>query len=239
MPEDQTLDTEDSAQDDQGQADQTPDEGQVDDQQQKPFTPEQEQYMGSWMGRIISKQFEEKVLPALQQNQTQFQDRQVNEGDALDKFNQKLHDMVLEGKVTEAFDLYSQVASRAKENLSRTSKIQTDKALTSYSEEPNYKDVYNDAKEIAYEMVNKGVAPEVAAETAYAKAELKYLKNKDSNRTPQQMLDKGKRVEPKKKAKLPDIFRKAYERDKKKGLFKDEQDYINNLSPEIRAKYGL
>ena len=93
MPEDQTLDTEDSAQDDQGQEDQTPESGQVDDQQQKPFTPEQEQYMGSWMGRIISKQFEEKVLPALQQSQPQFQDRQVNEGDALDEVIDAARDM--------------------------------------------------------------------------------------------------------------------------------------------------
>lgn len=240
MTDDQDLDTDVSAQDDQGQIqddDQTPDTGQADDTPQKPFTPEQEQYIGSWMGRIISKQFDEKVIPTIQQTQTA---PEPTGDSALDEFNQKLQDMVLEGNVTGALQLYNQVQARATENLTKTNRIQTDKALTAFSEEPYYKDVFKDAQSLAHSLVAKGYSPEIAAEHAYTKTESKYLKKKlNPSAEPQDMLGSGKRVVSNKKLKLPKQFKKAYERDKAKGLFKDEQEYINNLSPAIRAKYGI
>ena len=247
MADDQDLDTGQAQADDNQADDQQPpdggqDDGQADGQQepQKPFTPEQEQYMGSWMGRIISKQFDEKVLPVIQQNQPAPPPQPPGGDSALDEFNEKLQDMVLGGNVTGALQLYNQVQTQATENLTKTNRVQTDRALTSFSDEPYYKDVFKEAQSMAHDMVAKGFPPDTAAEYAYTKAEAKHLKKKLNPSTePQGMLEGGRRQPSDKKPKLPAQFKKAYERDKKKGFFKDEQDYINNLSPAIRAKYGI
>ena len=106
MPDDQLDTTDDAAQNDQG--DQT-DTDQVDtdqaDQDKKPFTSEQEQHIGSWLGRIVAKQIDEKVLPALKPQTPQ----PNQEPGALDKFNETLQEKIFSSYETGSNKLRSSV----------------------------------------------------------------------------------------------------------------------------------
>ncbi len=211
---------------------------------QKPFTPEQEQYIGSWLGRIVKKQIEEGVLPHIQQQQPAIQ--QQGNPDAMKQFNEKLQEKIFAGDVTGALQDFMNVQEHAKQNLTKTQKVQTDRAVTSFSDKPYYKDIYQDMEKIARDTVAQGFPPEAAAVFAYNTAKANYLEakiagggNRGDDDSSLDMLPGGKRQPNKKAIKLPAQFKAAFERDKMKGLFKDEQDYINNLSPAIRQKYGI
>ena len=121
---------------------------------QSPFTPEQEQYMGSWFGRIVSNQLEEKVMPHLNKVSETQPTNIPNAGseDALTKFNEKVQTMIFDGKVLEAFQLVQDVQNRAKTNVSQAQKVETDKLITNLSDQPYYKDIFSDVKNIASEM---------------------------------------------------------------------------------------
>ena len=103
MADDNLDTTQDMAQGDDN-TDQNVDTQQADDTQSqqdqpaRPFTPEQEQWMGSWMGRIIKKQIDENVLPQIQgalQNNQQHQFQQPSGGEnPMDKFNEQLQEMI-------------------------------------------------------------------------------------------------------------------------------------------------
>lgn len=210
---------------------------------QKPFTEQQEQYIGSWLGRIVKKQIDESVLPHIQQQQSVTQP--PVDGNAMKQFNERLQEKIFAGDVTGAFQDFMAVQDQAKQNITKTQKVQTDRAITSYSDKPYYKDIYQDMEKIARDTVAQGFPPEAAALFAYNTAKGNYLETKisgggsDDREGSLDMLPGGKRQQVKKTAKLPAQFKAAYERDKKRGLFKDEQDYINNLSPAIRQKYGI
>jgi hypothetical protein len=38
---------------------------------------------------------------------------------------------------------------------------------------------------------------------------------------------------------LPEALKAAADRDIKSGLFKDEAEYMNELSPQVKERYGL
>ena len=131
---------------------------------QKPFTPDQEQFMGSWMGRMIAKQFDEKVVPLLQEHQaTRQADPNVPTGDALSQFNERLTTELFEDPVG-AIQKVIKLTKDTDANLSQAKKTQTNKALTTYSDDPFYKDIYQDMLVIAHEQASKG-APRASPES--------------------------------------------------------------------------
>ena len=237
-----TDDQMDTATDDAAQDDQIDQDAQVDtdqaDQDQKPFNPEQEQYIGSWLGRIVKKQIEESVLPHIQQQPTRPEPTQ--EPGALDKFNEQLQEKIFSGDVMGAFNMAKSVQTQADQNLSTQKTIETDRALTALSDQPFYKDTFGEAQKIAHEAVQLGYPPEAAVEYGYNKAKANFLEKKLAGDDGGLNLSEGGKPPPKTKApKLPPEFKKAYERDKAKGLFKNEKEYIEALSPNIRTKYGI
>jgi hypothetical protein len=53
------------------------------------------------------------------------------------------------------------------------------------------------------------------------------------------MSGPGKQVKTTKKPKIPTELKAAAERDIRDGFFKDEDEYLANLSPQMKAKYGI
>jgi len=205
----------------------------------KPFTPDQEQYIGSWMGRIIKKQFDESVMPVLQDainRKPTFHPGGDNE--VLKKFNEELSEEMFTnplGAIQKAVNAIEQ----SKVELTKTQTVQVDKAITSHSDDPLYKDIYQDMRAIAHDAVKKGYPPGPAAEYALAKAKANHFENATKGEGGLNFADGGKSTAGKKTPKLPPEFKKAAARDIEKGLFKNEAEYIESLSPAIRAKYGI
>ena len=207
------------------------------DQDPKPFTSEQEQYLKSWGGRINKDVAEIKQMLQGQQPQTP---QPTQEPGALDKFNEQLQEKIFAGDVMGALQMASNVQDQAKQTLNKNQKIETDRALTALSDQPFYKDTFGEAQKIAHEAVQLGYPPEAAVEYGYNKAKANYLEKKLAGDDSGLDLSGGGKPSPRTKApKLPPEFKKAYERDKAKGLFKNEKEYIEHLSPNIRAKYGI
>jgi len=208
-----------------------------DEEPQKPFSPEQEQYLGSWLGRIVKKQLEENlpvreepVIPQAQHNE------------ALKGFNEELQTMVFDGDVVGAVKRANEVLKRADTNLSKAQAIEADKAIVSYSDKPFYNDIYADMKKVVHEAVGNGYPPHEAVRMAYAETKSALLENKikeSGGHDGLGLLSGGSKPRTNKDTKVPAKFKAACAKDIKSGLFKDEADWISALSPEIRAANGM
>ncbi len=203
----------------------------------KPFTPEQEQYLGSWFGRIVAKQLDDR-LPA-KPNDDDYVAPPEGGNAPIDQFNEQLSQGLLGDNPLGAIQKAMNVVEAAKNNQNKTQKIQTDKAITAMSDQPYYKDIYQDMQKIAHEAAGK-MEPSMVADYAYTKAKANFMETQaNPDNSDLGLLPGGKRVVIKKTGKLPDQFKQAFERDKAKGLFKDEAEYIKHLSPEIKERYGI
>jgi len=210
-----------------------------DPSKKKPFTPEQEQYLGSWFGRIVSKQIEEKVLPHIQQPSPR--QPSGDDNDQVKRFNEEMVTLLLENPM-EAFTRMNNVYSNMQSNLSKGKQAQLQKTLTSFSEKPLYKEVFTEMKQIAEAAVNEGYPPEAATEYAYYKAKANYLEGSRSGGDDDGSFgNMGGGIHKKtgKKPVLPERFKEAARRAIEDGYFKDEDEYIKALHPSIRSQYGI
>jgi hypothetical protein len=211
------------------------------DKPQKPFSPEQEQYIGSWLGRMVKKQVEEKILPEIQKvSQTQTYQPQNQGEDVVKKFNEEITTLFFENPM-EAINRIMAVRENAGRQMSQTKNLQLQKSLTSYSDKALYKEVYADMKQIAEKAVSEGVPPEHAAEYAYFRSKANYLegsRNTDDDGGFGNM-NGGMRKPKTKKAELPPQLKAAAQRDIADGLYKDEAEYIKALHPKVREQYGI
>jgi len=240
------LDT-DTAQDDhvdqdadQVDTDQTDQTDQADQQDDvEGFNEKQLQQMYSASGRIISKQFEEKILPMLQELKPQTPQTQTPS--AGEDFNKSLQDMIFSGDVVGAFERYSTAKAQQETNLTQAQETATNKAITTYSEDPLYKEIYDDVKERANKLVKDGFPPIPAARTAMAEVKAGYLERKLTGDPEGSlgMLGGGIRTKTTKAVKLPPEFKAACAKGIKDGLWKDEKEYIADLSPRVKAKLGI
>jgi len=236
------LDTNEEAQGDQVETEEVDTDTQADQEPQKPFTEEQEQHMGSWMGRIVSRQIEDKVLPAMRDMLIETQKApELKSPEVKDKFNQELLDMFLGGNVMGALDKAAQVTQSAKQNMTRQQSIDTDKAITTYSEDPYYKDIHSDVKSLAAEYVKEGYPVGPAVKMAFSESKLSFVEKKGSDGGANlEMVGGGRRSQSTKKSKLPSVFKSACAKDIKDGLYTDEADWMKNgLTPKLRKKYGI
>jgi len=215
--------------------------GDQDKDKGKPFSPEQEQYLGSWMGRIIKRQIEESIVPLVNKVESRPVYAPQNESrEVLKKFNEEVSEQLFTDPVA-AIQKVIRAIDASKTQLTKSQTVEVNKAITSFSEEPLYKDIYQDIKAIAHERAGKGYPADAAADYAFTKAKLNYIEKRSApgEEGGLDLLDGGRQTRPSKTPKLPLEFKKAYERDRSKGLFKSEADYIANLSPAIRAKYDI
>jgi len=205
----------------------------------KPFNEEQEQYIGSWLGRIVSKQFDEKVTPMLQELKPSAPP--PPSPNVVEDFNKSLQDMIFSGDVVGAFERYSTAKAQQETNLTQAQETATNKAITTYSEDPLYKEIYDDVKERANKLVKDGFPPIPAARTAMAEVKAGYLERKLTGDPEGSlgMLGGGIRTKTTKAVKLPPEFKAACAKGIKDGLWKDEKEYIADLSPRVKAKLGI
>lgn len=206
------------------------------------FSKEQLQQLGSMTGRLIKKQFDEDIVPLLQ-TRTPAPTSVPGEGSAVDKFNEKLQEMVFSGDVMGAMRMARQVDDNAKTNLTKSQETETARLITTYSNKPYYKDIYSDMKTFASEAAAKGFPPEAATEFAFEKATSKHLQTIVGGGNPDEgsleMTGGGRRTTRTKTPTLPPEFKEAAARDIAKGIFKDEKDYISALSPIVRERHGI
>jgi len=216
----------------------------------RPFTPEQEQFMGSWMGRKIKEHIDKGLQPILERFQSQpnlppgmpYGNHPAAPGpDPIKAFNENLRDRILDGDVLGAFTDVMKATESAKTNIAKQSNDRMVRAMTGYAEDPMYKEIYADAAAIAQQELAKGTPPEYAAELGFARAKLTALGGGSRRQTEGNpaMMSGGRPAPKTKEVKLPAFLKSAYERDKQDGLFKNEAEYIANLGPEVKAKYGL
>lgn len=196
------------------------------------FNEAQLQQMYSAVGRIVKNQFDEHVIPMLQGQASQKEAPKAETTDNLDR--------ALGGDFDGAVEsAYEKLERKKRESLTKGISL-TKQALTSYSEQPFYKDIYTEAEKLAGGYLSQGYPPQAAAKMAFIEAKATHLQGQLSGGDVNLGMSSGstKKTE-KKKAKLPDAFKKAAARDIAKGIFTDEADYINSLSPDIRKRYGI
>uniref|UniRef100_A0A6H1Z5P5 Capsid assembly protein n=1 Tax=viral metagenome TaxID=1070528 RepID=A0A6H1Z5P5_9ZZZZ len=218
--------------------------GQVADTQAekvKPFTPEQEQYLGSWMGRIVARQFDEKVAPHLRQQPQQ--QPPANQDEMMKQFNERVGEKIFSGNAVEAVDMVLSLKEQAKQNLSQTQNMNLLRILTTYTDQPYYEDINQEIHRLAKEKLSEGAPPDKAVKWAYAEAKGNYLEDKmktgDRDTSNLGLTGGGRQLGRQKVAKLPPEFQRAMERDIRDGIFKDQADYIKSLNPKVRERIGL
>jgi len=202
------------------------------------FSKEQEAFMNTMLekqseqltshfGRIVTKQMEEKFMPEIKKNQVdpkQFEEIVQGKGFG--------GDMV--GAINEVIDMREKNAS----DLQKAKEEAITEEMEKFKDQPFFQETEAQIKEIAIAAIKKGHPPAPAVELAYEKAGRIFLQNKD----PEYKLSMsrgGKQAPRKKEAKLPAAFKTQAAKDIANGIFKDEADYIANLSPSIREKHGI
>ncbi len=211
------------------------------------FSKKQLEQLGTLIGRISKQQFDERYAPLLEtKNAPPAQVPPQTTPDVLKTFNEQLQQKIFEGDVLGAIQMATDVQTRARDSLSKSQLVETERMIVSYSEKPLYKDIHSEMDKIAKQAVGQGYPPGAAVEYAYTKALSDYLLAQKGGNTEDgshgdglSVLRGGRQQHNTKEPKLPPEFKAAFERDKAKGLFKDEKEYIASLSPTIRKHYGI
>jgi hypothetical protein len=122
---------------------------------------------------------------------------------------------------------------------------QADKILSGFDGQPFFKDIEQDVRTAAANYVASGMDPEVAAKLAFSEKRSDYFGamlatvNK-TNPAALETLKSGGNSKPSvEKPKLPPEFAEACKKEIAAGNFKDEDEYIEFLSPSIRKQHGL
>ena len=202
------------------------------------MTPEQ---VMSWLGRInkeqIAKQFDEKVLPIIDEMKA---GRQVTDASPPTEDLQSLLFSSDPADHDKYYEIMSRRAASRTQTVMSSKQKELDSAILVYSEDPIYRDIHGDMKRIATEKMKEGWPPKAAAEHARTAAEALYLKGQTSEvEGDLSMLSGGGRPPGKKKVSLPQKLKAACQRDIDDGIVKDEADFVKNMSPKMRELYGL
>lgn len=208
------------------------------------FNKKQLQQLGSLVGKIAVSHINEKVLPLIKEKGEPIQPA-LEPGDqdnAYQKFNEKIAEKFYGGDPMGAFRMMMDVQKKAQENLTQTQKTQTDKLLGTYSDKPYYKEIYQDMKDRAQTLVGQGYPSDAACRTAYAEAVNDFTqqnKGGEGEEGDLEMLGGGRPPKTPKKPKLPERLKAAAARDIEQGLFKNEEEWIEQLSPQVRQAHGI
>lgn len=167
---------------------------------------------------------------------------------SLEAFNEDLYRQMMEGDVMGALQRATDVMQEAQTKLRDTKRKQVDDSVSSLTSDPVLKDFLSqhsdNVKKTAYTYAERGYSPLDAVKLAVANIELDARKEaalNPDNPVNTGMLEPGRGGKGPQSAdkKLPPQFEAAYQRDKEKGLFKDRNEYIANLSPRVREQFGI
>jgi hypothetical protein len=182
--------------------------------------------MTSHFGRIVTKQMDEKYMPKIKESQ--IDPEQLKEQLSTEFLTDP------EGTINKMLDKREQdrktVADKKLELVSEEMK--------KFEDRPLFSETQKEIEKLAGEALEKGYPPGPAVELAYEKAKSNHLINRDPDLR-LAMSPPGSPKPREKKTKMPQEFKAAAQRDIAAGLFKDEQDYLDNLSQDVKARYGL
>jgi len=240
MPEDQVQDPDDTTDDTALATDDTThdDTAVADDTELPGLNKKQMEQVGTLSGRYAAQQIEEKIMPLLQELKgSAGTSQQAPSQDAIENFKQQMSEEIYTDPYS-AFSKMMDVRERAKVNLSKSQTVATDTAITAYSDDPCYKDIFTDARKIAHQATTEGFPPEAAAKLGIYQAKAAFLEPKKEP-TDLGMIGGGVQTKITKEPKLPKEFEKDAKASIAKGYHKDMKDYISDISPAIRAKYNI
>ena len=202
------------------------------------FSTAQEEYMDkmfekqsekltSHFGRIITKQMEEKFLP-------QIKKEQINPDDLNEQLSNKLFGGDVNGTVRDIIKNYNKEETQ----LVTEKQSLVDKEMEKFADQPLFKETESEIRKIALEAVEKGHPPAPAVELGVAMAGKNFLQNKSPEYN-LGMVGQGKIPVRTKTAKIPAELKAAADRDIADGIFKDEAEYMAQLSPDVKERYGI
>ena len=185
------------------------------------LTPEYitKEQAGTWMGRIVKKQFDEGVLPILNEIKSGMSKPTENAPDST------LQDLMFTDP-DKFFDMGLQRANERQKNLSETRVGQMNTEIQKLSEDPEFKDLYPDITEEARKRIGKGYPIKEAVESAVLAAKVKLLQGKLTPAESLGMLDGGRGKPRTKTVKLTADEEKACARDIRDGIFKTKEEWI-------------
>ena len=249
MPDEQTEQSQDTLAETQEGADQQ-ESSEVQEDSGDKFSKAQLQQLSSMMGDMIKRKIEDygekHVVPLIDRVSSQAATTDVyrspSTNPAKQQLNQRLQEMIFDGQVMEAYDEYERVKSAAHENLSKANQNKLAVAMGSFKDNPLFADLKNKVQEHASEYINRGWPPEAAAAMAWERSEKSHYKRQlsgDSDEGSLEMAGGGRRAVRKGKVTLPPQFEEAFQRDKAKGLFSKREEFIESLSPTVKAMLEL
>jgi hypothetical protein len=207
----------------------------------KPFTPDQEQYLGSWMGRIIAKQLDEKVMPHIRQQQPVQPIGQTD--DAMKKFQEQVQEKIFGGDSVGAIDMVLTLKEKAKQNLTQTQNMNLMRGITTYSDQPYYEDIQPTMQKLAKEKIAENWPVEAALRASYAEAKAAFLEEKmkggDREGGGFSLAGGGRSAQRTKVVKLPPEFERAMARDIADGIYKNKEDWVKGMNPKVKERLGL
>jgi len=202
------------------------------------------QRIASWLGRVeadTKKQREayDNLASKIEELSSSKKKPEFGDDDQA-KFNEKLHEMILDGRVMEAVSIINDVQKQAKDQLKAADRKKFDTAIQAVADDPIMKDktLSEQVKQRAAELMNDNLPATAAVNMAKMEAENNFLRNAGGGAKSLELLGSGgHRPPPAGEKKLPDLAEQAYQ--KAKDLFKDRQEYIDNLDPRVREQWGL
>jgi len=197
------------------------------------MTPDQVQ---SWFGRInkeqITKQFDEKVMPILNELKTGRQDTDTSQ------LSEDMQNLMFTDP-EKFFEMGMEKYQKKVKNVTDLKTKSIDEAILGHSEDPLYREIHSEMKKIAISKAREGWPPEAAVTYAKSEAEKNYLKRQAGDDNDLEMLSGGGSPSRKKKVSLPPKLKEACMRDIRDGIVKDEADFIKAMSPKLREIYGV
>ncbi len=216
-----------------------------------------EQQTKSWLGRLEAGQKEDRatqkqIVDTLTNINERLEQRPQPQSPAqnnnvISDLNEKWHSKMLEGDIVGVLDERDALLRQAQDENSRSDKIKVDKFVATLSEQPLFADIKDNVQKLAHDLVTKGYTPQDAVSYSFEKNRADYMGGllatlNTQNPAALEMLKGGKGGGAgggNDAGKLPDRFEKAYQADKAKGYFKNREEYIAALAPQIRKELNI
>jgi len=220
-----------------------------------------DQQTRSWLGRIQKEQkdFQQTVIEELkalkaarEQQQPSIRIEQQKGLFGVDdtqssELNARIRQMHENGDFIGAQMLVDSIRKTSETQLSRFKQQKLDVAMKTLpaDESPHFQGITDRIREQAQTLVNHGYDPEAAVIIAEKDQKNRVLQDmflqlNQTNPGALKMLSGGgqkKQEQP--SGKLPKALREQCERDVSRGVFKDEKEFLQYLSPQVKAAYGI
>ena len=199
------------------------------------FSPEQEKFIETLLDKQSDKLTSHFGRISKEQVGKSFEENNID----LEKINEQLSSQLYGGDVTGAVNKIIDDRDATSKKLFQDKLVAMTSELERYKEDPMFDKISKSVNELAQDaMENKGFPPGPAVDVAFQTAKANYFENKDPDYR-LNMAGTGKRTRRTKTPTLPETFKAQAAKDINSGLFKNEADWMEALSPGQKEKYGI